>query len=81
MPPVIGVPLVLVIGLAINLYFAAVWLVTHTLHVRPLLILGLVLLVLGFQFASLGLLGELMIHLRSREEDYRIAVERIARGD
>jgi glycosyltransferase involved in cell wall biosynthesis len=73
--------LLLVIGMAINLYFAAVWLITHTLHVRPLLILGLVLLVLGFQFASLGLLGELMIHLRSREEDYRIAVERIARGD
>ena len=41
-----------------------------------LLILGLILLVLGFQFASLGLLGELMIHLRGDEERRRIARER-----
>jgi glycosyltransferase involved in cell wall biosynthesis len=66
----------LVLGTAINLYFGAVWLATGTLRVRPLLILGLILLVLGFQFASLGLLGELMIHLRGDEERRRIARER-----
>jgi glycosyltransferase involved in cell wall biosynthesis len=67
-------------GLLINLYFAVVWAVTQTLRVRPLLILGLILVVLGFQTASLGLLGELMIHLRGRDEEYRIAEEREPRG-
>lgn len=68
----------LAIGLAINLYFGVSWLVTGALRVRPLLILGLILLVLGGQFASLGLLGELMIHLRGAgdEERRRIARER-----
>ena len=68
----------LAIGLAINLYFGVSWLATGALRVRPLLILGLILLVLGFQFASLGLLGELMIHLRGagEEERRRIARER-----
>ncbi|MCP4548888.1 MAG: glycosyltransferase family 2 protein [bacterium] len=71
----------LAIGMAINLYFAGVWIVTQTLHVRPLMILGLILVILGFQFASLGLLGELMIHLRGGEEKYRIAAEKGARGE
>ncbi len=71
----------LVVGAAINLYFGGYWLITGALRVRPLLILGLVLLVLGFQFASLGLLGELMIHLRGDEERHRIAEDRPARGD
>jgi glycosyltransferase involved in cell wall biosynthesis len=71
------------IGLAINLYFGVSWLATGALRVRPLLILGLILLVLGFQFASLGLLGELMIHLRGAgdEERRRIARERAPRVD
>lgn len=76
----------LAIGLLINLYFGVAWLVTGALRVRPLLILGLILLVLGGQFASLGLLGELMIHLRGPgdEERRRIARERpprLASGD
>lgn len=72
--------LLLVAGAAINLYFTAAWIATGELRVRPLLILGLILLVLGFQFASLGLLGELMIHLRGDEERHRIAEDRPARG-
>ncbi len=68
-------------GTAINLYFGVSWLVTGELHVRPLLILGLILLVLGFQFASLGLLGELMIHLRGEEERHRIAEDRSPRDE
>jgi len=73
----------LAVGLLINLYFGASWLATGALRVRPLLILGLILLVLGFQFASLGLLGELMIHLRGagEEERRRIARERAPRVD
>lgn len=70
----------LTLGMAINLYFGVSWLLTGALRVRPLLILGLILLVLGFQFASLGLLGELMIHLRGDEERHRIAEDRSPRG-
>jgi glycosyltransferase involved in cell wall biosynthesis len=69
----------LLVGMVINLYFGISWMMTGQLHVRPLMILGLILLVLGFQFASLGLLGELMIHLRGEEEKHRIAEERQAR--
>ncbi len=68
------------VGMAINGYFGLVWVFTQTLRVRPLLILGLVLTLMAIQFWSLGLLGELMIHLRAREERYRIARERQPRG-
>jgi len=68
------------LGMIINAYFGLTWLATRTLHVRPLLILGLVLVMMAIQFWSLGLLGELMVHLRAREERYRIARERQPRG-
>ncbi len=68
------------VGMIINGYFGMVWLFTQTLRVRPLLILGLVMILMAIQFWSLGLLGELMIHLRAREERYRIARERLPRG-
>ncbi len=70
----------LFIGFAISLYFGVSWAITHALRVRPLLILGLIMIVLGFQFASLGLLGELMIHLRGSKEVHRIAAEKESRG-
>lgn len=47
-------------GLAICTYFAGYWLTGHALRVRPMLILGLVLIMLAMQFVSLGLLGEMI---------------------
>lgn len=47
---------------------------------RPLLILGVLLMVLGVQIGSIGLLGELIIFTHAREmEDYTI--ERVLRTD
>jgi len=69
------------LGMIINGYFGLVWLITQELHVRPLLILGMVLVLMAVQIWSLGLLGELMIHLRAEQERYRIAREREPRGD
>jgi len=69
------------VGMIINAYFGLVWLFTQQLHVRPLLILGLVLVLMAAQIWSMGLLGELMIHLRAEQERYRIARERVPRGD
>lgn len=63
----------LTVGGGISAYFLAWWIIAHKLHVRPLLVLGLVLLVVAFQFISLGLIAELVVADRSPENAYRIA--------
>ena len=47
-------------GGAIGLFFLGQWALGEPLRVRPVLILAAVLLILGIQFVSLGLLGELI---------------------
>jgi glycosyltransferase involved in cell wall biosynthesis len=46
------------------------WLMGHGLRLRPMLVFGLVLVVLGIQFLSLGFLGELIAGTRAQEPDY-----------
>ncbi len=62
------------VGLLINIYLTLVKLVGHqAIGQRPLLLLGTLLMILGIQFVSIGLLGE-MIAARTRpEQDYSIA--------
>jgi len=48
------------VGGGIAAYFLVIWALGEPLRVRPLLILAAVLLILGIQFVSLGLLGELI---------------------
>lgn len=48
------------VGVAINAYLTVLWLMGEELGRRPLLQLGILLVVLGFQFASMGFLGEFM---------------------
>ncbi len=55
-------------GLLINLYLTAVWLLGQPIGTRPLLQLGVLLMVTGVQFLSMGLLGE-MITLGSLERE------------
>ena len=52
----------------------AAWpvLLGEQLRLRPSLVLGLVLIVLGIQFLSLGFLGELIVGIRNEEPDYAI---------
>jgi hypothetical protein len=38
----------------------AIWLAEHRLRVRPLLIAGVILVIIGIQFISMGLLAEMI---------------------
>ncbi len=68
------------IGVLVNLYLSIVWLQTHAIGGRPLLIFGLLTTILGFQFVSIGLLGEMMVHLLRSEDDVPIEWRRAPRG-
>ncbi|HER43164.1 MAG TPA: glycosyltransferase [Candidatus Eisenbacteria bacterium] len=48
-----------VVGGGISLYFIILWLSGHGLHVRPLMVGGLVMIVIAIQIGSFGLLAEL----------------------
>ena len=54
------------IGFLINLYLAILWFVEGGIGFRPLLMFGILLMVLGGQFFSIGLLGEMLTHAISR---------------
>lgn len=65
--------LLFIIGIVINGYLAIVWLHTHAIGGRPLLTFGLLSTILGFQFVSIGLLGEMMVHLSKDREEPPVA--------
>lgn len=56
------------LGILIGLYLAVLWMVEGGVGFRPLLILSVLMIILGIQFFSIGLLGELVIGLISRLE-------------
>jgi glycosyltransferase involved in cell wall biosynthesis len=61
------------LGLLINAYLAVLKLMGLGIGGRPLLILGLLLMLIGFQFISTGLLGEMLaISLHREREEYTI---------
>ena len=80
-------------GFAINLYLAALWLVAQTqwvwaqallgidagfsLSSRPLLLLGILLMLLGFQTLTTGLLGEMITFKNFRRDDSYSIRERL----
>ena len=61
----------MLIGFGVSGYFGYEWLQTGALHVRPLLLAGGFSLVMGVQFMSLGLLGEMMNG--SKKQSYPVA--------
>ncbi len=63
----IGV-IVAFIGVLIGLYLAVLWSMEGGVGFRPLLMLSVLMIILGIQFFSIGLLGELVIGLISRLE-------------
>jgi glycosyltransferase involved in cell wall biosynthesis len=67
----VGVAL-LTVGLAINAYMGWVWIDEGRLHVRPLLIFGVILVILGTQFISMGLLAEMIVSTQREGEVYAI---------
>ena len=56
------------IGVLVGLYLAVLWVLEGGVGFRPLLMLSVLMIILGIQFFSIGLLGELVIRLISRLE-------------
>ena len=57
------------VGVAINLYLAVLWLQGEPLSRRPLLLLGVLMMVLGFQILTTGLLAEMITFKNFRRPD------------
>ncbi|MRR08907.1 glycosyltransferase [bacterium] len=69
-------------GLLINGYMTLVKYVGHqAIGQRPLLLLGTLLMILGIQFVSIGLLGEMIAARTRTEHDYSIAASAEGSGD
>ena len=58
----------LVVGALIGVWFVAQWLGGEPIRVRPLMLFGAGLVLLGIQFILMGLLGEMIAHLQARTE-------------
>ena len=55
-------------GILISMYLAVLWLTGTRIGDRPLLMLGILLTVIGAQFVSLGLIGELITNSRNNDD-------------
>lgn len=65
--------LAFLIGFVVNGYLTYEWLIEKTyISNRPLLFLGILLIIVGVQFFSVGLLGEIMVHNFSSDTEYCI---------
>jgi glycosyltransferase involved in cell wall biosynthesis len=47
-------------------YFGVEWLVTRTMHIRPLTLLSVAAVIMGIQFLSFGFLAEMLTHVSPR---------------
>lgn len=59
--------MLLLAGTVINTYLAAIWIGGAAIGQRPLLMLGVLLMILGVQFVSHGLLAEMVAHQNTDE--------------
>jgi hypothetical protein len=59
-----------VLGGLINLYFLILWFAGRGLHVRPLMVGGMIMIVLAMQIGSFGLLAELFSSRQERKFSY-----------
>ena len=59
----------LLAGLGINGYLAVIWFGGHNLSNRPLLLLGVLLMLLGIQVLTTGLIGEMITFKNFRRRD------------
>lgn len=58
------------VGLFINIYFLLVWALTRELHLRPVMLLGVVLIIIAVQFFSLGFISEMITQKNAKEIVY-----------
>ncbi len=61
-----------IIGLIVNGYLTYDWIMGKPLSNRPMLFLGMLLIIVGVQLFSVGLLGEMLARSSFREEEYII---------
>jgi glycosyltransferase involved in cell wall biosynthesis len=61
----------LILGGALGLWFVGLWVRGEPMHVRPLMLFGAGLVLLGIQFILMGLLGEMIANIGARA-DYPI---------
>ncbi|HEY6906713.1 MAG TPA: glycosyltransferase family 2 protein [Ignavibacteriaceae bacterium] len=60
------------VGLVVNGYLTVLWIIGEPLSNRPMLFLGILLIIVGVQFFSVGLLGEMMVNNFTDEREYII---------
>lgn len=61
--------LLFLLGFIVNVYFVILWLLGQGIWLRPLLLLGVLLMLIGFQVISTGLIGEIIVSSRGRTDD------------
>jgi glycosyltransferase involved in cell wall biosynthesis len=66
-------------GFVFTAYLSVLWLGGESIGNRPLLLMGVFLMLIGFQLVSLGLLGEMMLRFLPGKKPYNI-VERSVPG-
>ena len=60
-------------GLGVNIFLSYQWIFENrALSNRPLLFLGILLIIVGVQFFSIGLLGEILVHNFKDDREYNI---------
>ncbi len=60
------------VGLVVNGYLTILWIIGEPLSNRPMLFFGMLLIIVGVQFFSVGLLGEMMVNNFTDEKEYQI---------
>jgi len=55
------------VGFVINIYLSILWIGGESIGRRPLLLMGVFLMLAGFQFISMGLLGEMILRFNPRK--------------
>lgn len=58
------------VGLLVNGFLTYEWFLGKPLSNRPLLFLGILLIIVGVQFFAIGLIGEMIVHNSQNEKDY-----------
>lgn len=59
-------------GIVVNGYLSYLWIKGESLSNRPLLFLGMLLIIVGVQLFAVGLLGEMIVHNTLDEKEYII---------
>lgn len=60
------------VGIIVNGYLSYLWFIEHNLSNRPMLFLGILLIIVGVQFFSVGLLGEMLVNNFKDDNEYVI---------